>query len=266
VFAANGVFEPLEVAFNRALGIVRNRSYFRNQLVSLGLIFACGTLAFGSILLTAANQELARTLLGRDATVAGFVNLVALKVVALPMFICMLFLIYWLLPNGSVAWRRVLPVSLTVGLTLEGLKYLNILVWPFFRRKLQQEYGPFLLLGQHHPDQFLRSDDHTGRCGVAGAIQSNSGRGNRKRTVRPKLPRSGRSGIDRRDLRPSEVSVQVRVWAEGEYLTAAGFTPGPSSSSPCADSWVPVTPPLSGSVAAAGNWRSNQTEGVASPP
>jgi hypothetical protein len=46
--------------------------------VSLGLIFACGTLAFGSILLTAANQELARTLLGRDPAMASLVNLAAL--------------------------------------------------------------------------------------------------------------------------------------------------------------------------------------------
>jgi membrane protein len=59
------------------------------------------------------------------------------------MFICMLFLIFWLLPNGRVSWRQVLPVSVVVGLTLEAVKYQNILVWPFLRRKLQQEYGPF---------------------------------------------------------------------------------------------------------------------------
>src|ERR1700686_4632348 len=45
MFTANGIFEPLEVGLNRVWGIAKNRSFFRNQLVSLGLIFACGTLA-----------------------------------------------------------------------------------------------------------------------------------------------------------------------------------------------------------------------------
>jgi len=44
LFTANGIFEPLEVALNRAWNTV-NRSYLKNQIVSLGLIFACGTLA-----------------------------------------------------------------------------------------------------------------------------------------------------------------------------------------------------------------------------
>ena len=42
LFTANGIFEPLEVALNRAWGVTRIRSCFRNQLVSLGLAFACG--------------------------------------------------------------------------------------------------------------------------------------------------------------------------------------------------------------------------------
>jgi len=33
LFTANGIFEPLEVALNRAWGITKNRSYLRNQLV-----------------------------------------------------------------------------------------------------------------------------------------------------------------------------------------------------------------------------------------
>src|SRR5580704_12593001 len=56
LFTANGIFEPLEVALNRVWGITKNRSFFRNQLVSLGLIFACGGLALTSMMLTALNQ------------------------------------------------------------------------------------------------------------------------------------------------------------------------------------------------------------------
>src|SRR5215813_11737875 len=51
LFTANGIFEPLEVALNRVWGIHTNRSFFRNQLISLGLILVCGTLAMLSMIL-----------------------------------------------------------------------------------------------------------------------------------------------------------------------------------------------------------------------
>ena len=56
-FTANGVFEPLEVALNRAWGITKNRSFLKNQIVSMGLIFLCGGLVLLSIVFTAANQQ-----------------------------------------------------------------------------------------------------------------------------------------------------------------------------------------------------------------
>ena len=43
-FTANGIFEPMEVALNRAWGIPQNRSFLKNQLVSMGLDFLCGGL------------------------------------------------------------------------------------------------------------------------------------------------------------------------------------------------------------------------------
>jgi membrane protein len=44
LFTANGIFEPLEVALNRAWGITKNRSFVRNQMISLGMIFLTGSL------------------------------------------------------------------------------------------------------------------------------------------------------------------------------------------------------------------------------
>src|SRR5690349_22219511 len=48
---ANGIFEPLEVALNSVWGAKANRSYWKNQLLSLGLIFLCGSLALLSFVL-----------------------------------------------------------------------------------------------------------------------------------------------------------------------------------------------------------------------
>ena len=45
LFTANGIFEPLEVGLNHVWGIHKNRSFLRNQVVSLALIFLCGGLA-----------------------------------------------------------------------------------------------------------------------------------------------------------------------------------------------------------------------------
>ena len=100
LFAANGVFEPLEVALNRAWGITKNRSFLHNQLVSYGLIFTCGTLALISATATALNQEWLKS--SPWATIPDFVTTAAFKLAAIPLSIFMLFLVYWLLPNGKM--------------------------------------------------------------------------------------------------------------------------------------------------------------------
>ncbi|HYO83546.1 MAG TPA: YihY/virulence factor BrkB family protein [Bryobacteraceae bacterium] len=142
-FTANGVFEPLEVALNRAWGITKNRSFFRNQVVSLGLIFVVGALVLLSAILTSANQELALRLTGGFEVAANFVRLVVFKVFAFLVSILILFLVYWLLPNRRMPARRVLPVAVGVGFALELLKYINLLTLPWFYEKLSHEYGVF---------------------------------------------------------------------------------------------------------------------------
>jgi uncharacterized BrkB/YihY/UPF0761 family membrane protein len=144
LFTANGVFEPLEVALNKCWGVRENRSFFKNQLVSMGLIFACGTLALLSIVLGALNYEFLRS---ADASMLGkaasWVNILMFKMAALPVLMLALFLVYWVLPNTKVSWQRVVPIAVVVGLVLEAFKYLMKWVWPWFLRKLQIEYGPF---------------------------------------------------------------------------------------------------------------------------
>jgi membrane protein len=45
LITSTGIFLPLEVALNRVWGFRNNRSYLGNQLIALGLVFACGSLA-----------------------------------------------------------------------------------------------------------------------------------------------------------------------------------------------------------------------------
>jgi membrane protein len=142
LFTANGIFEPLEVALNRAWGVTANRPYWKNQLISLGLVFACGALAILSLMLTALNRQW----LGKWEANSGllvWIDLALFKLAALPVSILALFLVYWLLPNRKVDAARVAPVSIWVGLGLEGLKYVNLLIANLLGQKLEHEYYVF---------------------------------------------------------------------------------------------------------------------------
>ncbi len=142
LFTANGIFEPLEVALNRAWGVTTNRSYLKNQLIAIGMIFVCGGLALISLMLTAANSKWIADASGIDPA-AEWLNVLFFKLAAVPVSMLALFLIYWLLPNRKVEPGRVAPVAIVVGLLLEGLKYVNLLVSPMLTQKLSAEYGIF---------------------------------------------------------------------------------------------------------------------------
>ncbi len=139
LFTANGIFEPMEVALNRAWGVTQNRSYLKNQIVSLGLIFACGGLAVLSLLLTAGPFQW----LSGTGWLGDSLERIVFKLAAVPVSILALFLVYWLLPNRKVEPGRVARVAVVVGLILEGCKYVNLLIAPVLERKFNEEYRFF---------------------------------------------------------------------------------------------------------------------------
>jgi membrane protein len=140
LFTSNGIFEPLEVALNRAWGVAQNRSYLRNQILSLFLMILCGGLALGSVLLTAVNTKFVTTQYGLKE---AWLPLVIFKIGAIPVTVLSLLLVYWLLPNRRVPIRRVLPVAVLVGFGLEIWKYVFLAAWPWLDKKFTNEYGPF---------------------------------------------------------------------------------------------------------------------------
>ncbi len=141
---SSGVFLPLEVALNRIWRFENNRSYVGNQLISLGLAFACGVLALLSIALTAAPVKFLEFLLrGYGTGLVRVVGFLMMKLFAIAASIAIFFLIYWLLPNGKVPPRAVLPAAIIMGLLSEALKYAYILALPWLN--FQEVYGPFAL-------------------------------------------------------------------------------------------------------------------------
>lgn len=144
LITSTGVFMPLEVALNRVWRFPSNRSYIGNQLIALGLAFACGILALISIALSAGNVFLLRMLaFGHEFFLVRILGFLTAKVFATVTSMAIFFLIYWLLPNGKVPARAVLPVAIVMGFFSEILKYSYILLLP--RLNFQEVYGPFAI-------------------------------------------------------------------------------------------------------------------------
>jgi len=141
---SSGIFLPLEVALNGVWRFPSNRSYLGNQIVSFGLAFACGGLALLSIALTGGIIAPFEWLLrGHAPLVIHYFGFAVMKVFAVAASIAIFFLIYWVLPNGKVPARAVLPAAIIMGLLSEALKYAYILALPWLN--FQEVYGPFAL-------------------------------------------------------------------------------------------------------------------------
>jgi membrane protein len=143
LFTANGIFVPLEVAFNRIWRVKQNRSFIRNQAISLGLIFACGALVLTSICVTTLNVQFLKQHAG-TSEVAAALQAAMFKITAVPISMLLIFSVYWVLPNARIQVKRLIPASIVVGALLELSKYLNVLTWPYLSSKLRSEVPPFV--------------------------------------------------------------------------------------------------------------------------
>jgi YihY family inner membrane protein len=150
LFSSNGVFLPLEVAFNRLWGFSSDRSYWHNQLLSLGLAFACGSLALGAAMAAAGGAGWLQSWLDPIFVLPRTVTVVVVKLVSLLLVTTIVLLVYVVLPNGRVPLRAAARGAVLVGVALELARVVYLAVWPLLG--LRRVYGPFfvsvtLLLG-----------------------------------------------------------------------------------------------------------------------
>jgi membrane protein len=176
LITSTGVFVPLEVAFNRIWGFAKNRSYLGNQIISLLLAFACGILALASVGMAAGNElVLSFMMRGNENIVFRAITFLALKVFATIASIAIFFLIYWLLPNGKVKARSVMPAAVAMGVLWEVGKiiYIKALPWLDFQEVYGQAFsisvalmfwafisGLMLLAGAHLSSDFMPGAPH----------------------------------------------------------------------------------------------------------
>jgi YihY family inner membrane protein len=89
----------------------------------------------------AAGNELALSFVmrGNENIVFRAATFVALKICATAASIAIFFLIYWILPNGKVKARSVMPAAVAMGVLWEVGKYLYIKTLPWLN--FQEVYG-----------------------------------------------------------------------------------------------------------------------------
>ncbi len=143
LITSTGVFMPLEVALNRIWGFPKNRSYFGNQMIALALSFSCGVLALLSVAMTASNWHMLRFFVHGENIVQRGAGFLIMKMFAIAASFAIFFLIYWLLPNGKVPARAVLPAAIICGMVWEIMKYAYMFALPLLN--FQEGYGPFAL-------------------------------------------------------------------------------------------------------------------------
>lgn len=142
VISSSGIFMPLEVALNQVWRAPKNRSYFHNMAVSLGLAFVTGVLALASVALTTGQQDTVDKVLTNHPQMQ-FISGTYWVLIPCAAILSMLsfFFIYWILPNRRVPARAVVMTAIFTGLAWEVMKrlYMHALPW----LDLQSVYGPF---------------------------------------------------------------------------------------------------------------------------
>ena len=141
LITSTGVFLPLEVALNSIWGFRKNRSYLMNAIVALGLALGCACLALLSVAAAAQGMKHLTQMLGNDTLFFRGAEFLIIKVAAVATSVGIYFLIYWILPNGRVPIRAVLPAAIILALLTEGAKYLYVLSLRWLN--FQEVYGPF---------------------------------------------------------------------------------------------------------------------------
>lgn len=143
LIAANGIFMPLEVAQNRLWRFPANRNYAYNQILSLCIGATSMTMALLAALFAAFAGPLLFAQFQRTFLTEATAMLWALRLGGMMATTVVLFLVFWLLPNGRVPFGRALTTAFVVALLIEGVQYAYAWAWPYLG--LRAEYGPFFI-------------------------------------------------------------------------------------------------------------------------
>ena len=123
VWAAMGVFSAITSAVNHAWGVEKQPSYFKHKLIALMMLVAASVLMLAGLLLVSAiNVIEARwfaVVLVRTPALAVLQN-IAVKIGSTAVFIFVVGLIFYFVPNAEVRFRDVWVGAVVTGLLWRG--------------------------------------------------------------------------------------------------------------------------------------------------
>ena len=123
VWGALGVFGAISTAVNYAWGVEKQRSFWRHKLFSFIMLLVAGLILLTALLLVSASQVVGATWFAGVAS--SFPGLAVLRSFAIRyattlLFILVVGLIYYFVPNANVRFRDVWIGALVTGLLWKG--------------------------------------------------------------------------------------------------------------------------------------------------
>jgi len=123
VWGALGVFGAISTAVNYAWGVEKQRSFWRHKLFSFIMLLVAGLILLTALLLVSASQVVGASwfaeILGRFPGL-GVLRSLAIRYATTLLFILVVGLIYYFVPNANVRFRDVWIGALVTGLLWKG--------------------------------------------------------------------------------------------------------------------------------------------------
>ena len=130
IFSTLGIFQPIEIALNRAWGFTE-RKLIRQYLVYLGLTLGCALVMLGLIALGSLFNTLLEWLTASVETRAWVFRYIG-PVISLPFIITLVFGIYYLVPNGRIDPGQLVFTSVAMAILWVLMTLLYRLALPLF--------------------------------------------------------------------------------------------------------------------------------------
>lgn len=145
IWSIANVFIPLEMALNRAWNVHESRGFWKSQWLAMIMVVISSVLSIVFIAGAAFfKYRLLEAVIGPDwPRTHAFLQFVIVKAWMVPLTLAMFYVIFYLVPNTTVAWKDVLPAAVFTGLMWEASNYVFLWVLPLLG--LRDIYGGFVL-------------------------------------------------------------------------------------------------------------------------
>lgn len=113
LFSSSGIFQPMEIALNRAWGF-KQRGIVKQYAIYLGLTLLCGVIMILPVAMGTAYDFVLESAFG-DSILRDVIFKIIGPLISLPFIAALFFLIYYIVPNGKVRVNQVFFTSVAMS-------------------------------------------------------------------------------------------------------------------------------------------------------